>query len=734
MDTNIGRRRNRPIMGRIIAVFLLIFLAGCRDSDKAMPATSVTSGESVPSRTSTDFLVNNQAVNVPSGHREAAAALVTQALDSGTSVASVREILTRAGVRIVNGDGVTLNRPATPSKTVVVYDFQVPMLAENLRAGSTVGLTRVADLAQELYGVELPEAILEEAIRSWMNSAPTEAENPEAFDAALLQELANILPKDQAAGRIHLLSFLLLSADMYGPKGTFRSSTKAAFLGDSLGPSVAQAATPCPEEKYDPWDGTSFKTGKTLADWIVDLFGDKWSQGRDAWKAGGKANKALDTVDILDSTLARTALVAGLKVEVTNDAAGKELHLRHSSGGPDMHPVHFTATVRFETPWPGATVQCGPLKGYTIPDNSAVSGVWVEWGLLGGHLETLDRQSSGQLKRGGGGGGATDADGKAEFRAETVPEKFCPNDRGEKVDKSKCGKGKLTRASSGAEAQLDLTRTPPVKFKDLLMGPNPTWAAGKAVFKVLTDVATDIATSARSARSEVSVAWHQGGVTVWEGKITVIYEHETADRRTKFDRGGGNAKDITTNVSESSRTEDFVEVVLPPAPPLEGTTKAMARVVHRYKHRYEYIRNQEMSVTCRAPGQNTWWRTTTASDSDIMDENGEATQWLPVFVNVDGTTGEFTIHAHYPAVVTKWREERKNAPAGGCENPPPSSDIDEGQTSPMSEAYSQSGTTEISGQADLKDPDTLSGERVTGDLEYGRSTEKWNLRRVEPTY
>jgi len=52
----------------------------------------------------------------------------------------------------------------------------------------------------------------------------------------------------------------------------------------------------------------------------------------------------------------------------------------------------------------------------------------------------------------------------------------------------------------------------------------------------------------------------------------------------------------------------------------------------------------------------------------------------------------------------------------------------------MSEAYSQSGTTEISGQADLKDPDTLSGERVTGDLEYGRSTEKWNLRRVEPTY
>ena len=42
--------------------------------------------------------------------------------------------------------------------------------------------------------------------------------------------------------------------------------------------------------------------------------------------------------------------------------------------------------------------------------------------------------------------------------------------------------------------------------------------------------------------------------------------------------------------------------------------------------------------------------------------------------------------------------------------------------------------TDSKGLADPKDPDTLSGERVTGDLEYGRTTEKWNLRRVEPTY
>ena len=81
---------------------------------------------------------------------------------------------------------------------------------------------------------------------------------------------------------------------------------------------------------------------------------------------------------------------------------------------------------------------------------------------------------------------------------------------------------------------------------------------------------------------------------------------------------------------------------------------------------------------------------------------------------VNETTGEYTINAHYPAVTTKWHKKGTNAPAGGCENPPQSTDSDEGKTSPMSEAYAQSGITEISGQVDPKDPDTLSGEKITG--------------------
>jgi hypothetical protein len=85
---------------------------------------------------------------------------------------------------------------------------------------------------------------------------------------------------------------------------------------------------------------------------------------------------------------------------------------------------------------------------------------------------------------------------------------------------------------------LDLTKTPPVKFKDLIMGPDPAWATGKALVKVVTDVATDIATSARAARSMVDVAWHAGGQYAWEGTVTIKQQKDIIE---KYDGPGGTA-------------------------------------------------------------------------------------------------------------------------------------------------------------------------------------------------
>lgn len=533
MHSQQNKHCSRLSMRLVLVIFLLISLSDCRNSYGGGPSAHGALGGQQLSATPTDFLDENTRVDVPSSHREAAISLVAQALDPATSIAAVREILTRAGIRIINSNGQFLNTPAIPSKIgVTIYDFQVPILAENIREGKTVGLGRVADLSQALFDVELPEPVLAEVVASWIKSAPYEQENPEAFDAALLQELSYVLPADLAEGQIHLLSFLVLSADIYGSKGTYRSpSTPTSFFKTTLEVKTAYATTTCPPDSYDPWDGVNFKSGKTIVDWIVDLFGDNWSLGKDVWKSGGKAYKATEIVEMLNSTLARAALVAGLKIEMSNNAASKELHLRHSSGGSDMNPVTFTTTVRFETPWPGATVQCGPMKGYSIPDNSTVSGVWVEWSLIGNYLETLDKQSSEKLSRGGGGGSYTDSNGKVELRAETVAEPKCPNDQGRPVDKLKCGKGTVKRASTGAEARLDLTKTPPLKFKDLIMGPDPVFATGKALSKVLTDIATDIATSARPARSTVNVAWHEGGEHVWLGTINIKKQKDVISNR-----------------------------------------------------------------------------------------------------------------------------------------------------------------------------------------------------------
>lgn len=132
-------------MRMIFLIFLLVTLFDCRDSYGDVPTANVALSGSEPLITRADFLAKSKVIDVPRDHREAAAALVAQALNPGTSVAAVREILTRAGIRLINSEGLPLNTPAIPSKIgVTVYDFQVPILAENLLMGGTVGLSRVA--------------------------------------------------------------------------------------------------------------------------------------------------------------------------------------------------------------------------------------------------------------------------------------------------------------------------------------------------------------------------------------------------------------------------------------------------------------------------------------------------------------------------------------------------------------------------------------------------------------
>jgi hypothetical protein len=220
----------------------------------------------------------------------------------------------------------------------------------------------------------------------------------------------------------------------------------------------------------------------------------------------------------------------------------------------------------------------------------------------------------------------------------------------------------------------------------------------------------------------------------WTGTISFTYKQEKADNRTLFDRGGGNVKDITSNITESTSTANIVEAVLQPMTLgfEEGTKKTMSRVVHKFEYRYEYIRKQTLSVTCRAPGQNMRWRQTNASDSEITDEKGEKTATMTVWINVYPSTGTFEISVDYPALTTKWQTENKNAPAGGCQNPEPSTTLLDGELSPYSGGFVEAGSSRIRGRIDPENPDVLSGSEITGDLDNGQTSIKWNLRLVNP--
>ena len=152
----------------------------------------------------------------------------------------------------------------------------------------------------------------------------------------------------------------------------------------------------------------------------------------------------------------------------------------------------------------------------------------------------------------------------------------------------------------------------------------------------------------------------------------------------------------------------------------------MARVTHRYEQHDEYISKWSGSVLCRAPGQNSRWRKADGEHSKFKDERGEKTAVMPVSVYIRSDTGKFVINVHYPDLTAKWHSETKDAPAGGCQNPDPTIIIFDG------EENFKGNYKELSGQIDPKNPTTLSGKEIKGDIETGQETWTWNLRLVTP--
>lgn len=215
----------------------------------------------------------------------------------------------------------------------------------------------------------------------------------------------------------------------------------------------------------------------------------------------------------------------------------------------------------------------------------------------------------------------------------------------------------------------------------------------------------------------------------WSGTVTFKFRYETLEDKTETFPGGD--KSVNTRAYHSSwLTENYIEALLS-AKGGADQNETKARVVHRYTHRDEHIVNENEAAWCRPKGANSFWKRLSNRESDIGDEQGEATSTETVWVTIDEVNGTYKISVKYPAVKTTSRREI-TATGVSCFDSKPSSAIADAEGSPESSAYVIDGTKEVRGVLDPKNPDVLSGTTTTGDKTSGIHTVTWNLRLVKP--
>jgi hypothetical protein len=220
----------------------------------------------------------------------------------------------------------------------------------------------------------------------------------------------------------------------------------------------------------------------------------------------------------------------------------------------------------------------------------------------------------------------------------------------------------------------------------------------------------------------------------WVGQITSTFRYEQGGTKKTFDRAGGDIRDVTKESSWSTRLENKIQALLQDSS--RGAAERdqpLATVVHRFEYRDEYSSTASFSIWCREEGRNPRVRETTTRSGDLDVEVGEDSSEEEVSAYVEPGSGKYTITVSYPATRTRWHRERMSRGVDGCQDRPPKVEVSDGEGgTPISEEYLKSGHLEVTGKVDPANADTLSGERVTGDLESGQNTTTWNLRRVKP--
>jgi len=499
------------------------------DAIPAPAATGSAQPEDAPPVDTAALLGSDQTLTVPVDPVEAAAYLAVQVRSPAAARAAVRELLLRSGIGIFRSDtGALAAVPVDPSLVdAYAYEFEVPVLADAVARGASTSLTPVLDLlvAMEWVPADTTATQIEGLLEAWLDASAANPAGPASFAGLAVRELmkASAAAQAEAGGapgpvesgpvRLDPLALQLFIASLVSEPGHIAGQTSAAptaILASALlsppgGPPVPSDEYVCnePSKSYD--SGLLDKVYKETAGKVLKtIFGDTW---------GSRAGKVATYGKILSTVQARAALLSGLAITVTSDAKGKP-HYRHSMGDTGGASVwHFTATAGFNTPIAGRMINCGALAGLRIPENKGIEGLRLQW-TISSNIECTElSQNCDSLGRipSGGGGDYTNFDGQSKLQVETIVEPGCPSrQNGNTTDKARCNRGTVTNGTAWATVTPDLTTTPPLKLVDLLFKPTSLVEdTGKALVKVLIDVATDIASTAKEAKGTQAVTFHE---------------------------------------------------------------------------------------------------------------------------------------------------------------------------------------------------------------------------------
>jgi|GEM_PF-6807391 len=213
----------------------------------------------------------------------------------------------------------------------------------------------------------------------------------------------------------------------------------------------------------------------------------------------------------------------------------------------------------------------------------------------------------------------------------------------------------------------------------------------------------------------------------WTGTITYTQKtlKETDENRdlTKIEK---------VHVTYSEKYDQTVSVTLQPM--ANGgkvnfftnghQSMTMSRVSRKHVYHVEENVIETGEEACRQRGANPFRKQYTSTHKKLIDEQGERTETLPVEITILTDTGRFEIKVPTPELLLKKKESHDGVrdfcvPQPFSENKP-------------SERTDPSSFFNFEGQLDPKNPNVLTGRRVTGTLETRQYTIVWNLHLVQP--